>query len=312
LAVFPRCSLLTFRFRYDRRSRLEKQPTDLRRKACYFGDRTPVFAMIHPTAVIDSEAQLDAEVNVGPYALIEGPAQIASGTDIQGHAVITGPVRIGKNNRIGYGAIIGSFPQDLSFDPRVSSGVEIGDNNVIREYCTIHRGTKEGSNTFVGSNNFLMVGSHLGHNARVADNVILANNTLLGGYAEVHDRAFIGGGSIVHQFTRIGAISLLQGGTGIGKDVPPFSIAVGKNGIATINVIGLRRAGFGPDLRKEAKSAFELLYRSGLNAKQALEEAEKRRWAPEIETFWKFVAASKRGICPMVRWRELKSDLAGE
>jgi UDP-N-acetylglucosamine acyltransferase len=268
--------------------------------------------MIHPTAVIDSKAQLDPDVNVGPYALIEGPAQIASGTDIQGHAVITGPVRIGKNNRIGYGAVIGSFPQDLSFDPKVSSGVEIGDNNVIREYCTIHRGTKAGSNTLVGSNNFFMVGSHLGHNVRVDDNVILANNALLGGYAEVHDRAFLGGGSVVHQFTRIGAVSLLQGISGIGKDVPPFSIAVGVNGIAAINVVGLRRAGFGPALRREAKSAFELLYRSGMNAKQALEEAGKRTWAPQIATFWNFIATSKRGICPMVRRKEIEGESAAD
>jgi UDP-N-acetylglucosamine acyltransferase len=250
-------------------------------------------------------------VNVGPYALIEGLVRIASGTKLQGHAVITGCVRIGKNNQVGYGAIIGSFPQDLSFNPKVSSGIEIGDNNVIREYCTIHRGTKEGSNTLVGSNNLFMVGAHLGHNARIADHVIVANNVLLGGYAEIHDRVFIGGGSVVHQFTRMGAVSLLQGISGVGKDVPPFSIAISKNSIAAVNVVGLRRAGFGPALRNELKSAFELLYRSGLNAKQALEEAEKRTWAPETMTFWKFVATSKRGICPMARWKKVRSESAG-
>jgi UDP-N-acetylglucosamine acyltransferase len=137
--------------------------------------------MIHPTAVIDPKAELDSDVNVGPYALIEGLVRISSGTEIQGHAVITGSVRIGKNNQIGYGAIIGSIPQDLSFNPQASSGVQIGDNNVIREYCTVHRGTKEGSDTLVGSNNLFMVGAHLGHNTRVADHVILANNVLLGG-----------------------------------------------------------------------------------------------------------------------------------
>jgi UDP-N-acetylglucosamine acyltransferase len=266
--------------------------------------------MIHPTAIIDPKAQLDSDVNVGPYALIEGFAQVASGTDIQAHAVITGSVRIGKNNSIGYGAIIGSFPQDLSFKPKLSSGVEIGNDNVIREYCTIHRGTKEGSNTLVGSNNFLMVGSHLGNNVRIADHVILANNALLGGYAEVQDRAFIGGRGVVYQFTRIGMVSLLQGNSAMGKDVPPFSIAVGKNSVAGINVIGLRRAGFGPALRKEVKSAFELLFRSGLNAKQALEEAEKRIWEPQIVAFWNFVATSKRGVCPMGRWKGVKSELA--
>jgi UDP-N-acetylglucosamine acyltransferase len=264
--------------------------------------------VIHPTAIIDSKAELDSDVKVGPYALIDGSVRIGSGTEIQGHAVISGQTCIGKNNRVGYGAIIGSFPQDLTFDPNVSSGVEIGDNNVIREYCTIHRGTKEGSNTRVGSNNLFMVGAHLGHNTWIADHVILANNVLLGGYAEIHDRVFIGGGSVVHQFTRMGAVSLLQGISGIGKDIPPFSIAIGKNGIAALNVVGLRRAGFNQALRNEVKSAFELLYRNGLNSSQALEEARKRVWAPETMIFWDFVAGSKRGICPMARWKEIKSE----
>jgi UDP-N-acetylglucosamine acyltransferase len=259
--------------------------------------------MIHPTAVIDPKAELDPSVTVGPYALVEGPVVIGPGTEIQGHAVISGSVSMGKNNRVGYGAVIGSFPQDLSFDPKVSSGVEIGDNNVIREYCTVHRGTKEGSNTVVGSNNLLMVGAHLGHNARVADHVILANNVLLAGYTEIHDRVFIGGGSVVHQFTRMGAVSLLQENSGVGKDIPPFSIATGKDSIAALNVIGLRQAGFAPALCEEMKSAFDLLYRSGLNTKQALEEAEKRTWSSETMTFWNFVATTKRGICPMGLWK---------
>jgi UDP-N-acetylglucosamine acyltransferase len=268
--------------------------------------------MIHPTAVVDSRAQIDTDALVGPYALIEGPVQISSGTEIQGHAVITGTVRIGKNNRIGYGAVIGAFPQDLSFDPNATSGVEIGENNVIREYCTIHRGTKEGSNTLIGSNNLLMVGAHLGHNVRIGNNVILANNVLLGGYAEIHDRVFIGGGSVVHQFTRMGAISLLQGLSGVGKDIPPFSIAIGKDGVSAINVVGLRRAGFSPVLRKEAKDAFELLYRSGLNSSQARDEAEKRPWSNEVSSFWNFIATSKRGICPMIRWKDSRGETGTE
>jgi UDP-N-acetylglucosamine acyltransferase len=153
-----------------------------------------------------------------------------------------------------------------------------------------------------------MVGAHLGHNVRVADHVILANNVLLAGYAEIHDRVFIGGGSVVHQFTRMGAFSHLLGNSGVGKDIPPFSIAIGKNSIAALNVIGLRQAGFGPALREEMKSAFDLLYRSGLNAKQALEEGEKRTWLPETMTFWNFVATTKRGMCPMGRWNEVKTE----
>src|ERR1700726_740610 len=120
--------------------------------------------MIHPTAQLDPHAQIESDVTVGPYALIEGPVRISSGTEVQGHAVITGSVVIGKNNQIGYGSVIGSFPQDVRFDSKARSGVEIGDNNVIREHCTIHRGTKEGTKTCIGSNNLLMVGAHLGHN----------------------------------------------------------------------------------------------------------------------------------------------------
>jgi UDP-N-acetylglucosamine acyltransferase len=262
--------------------------------------------MIHPTAVIDPRAKIDSDVVVGPYVLIEGSVQVSSGTEIQGHAAITGSVIIGKNNRIGYGSVIGSFPQDLSFDPKVDSGVEIGDENVIREHCTIHRGTKENTQTRIGSKNLLMVGVHLGHNVRLGDNVILANNVLLGGYAEICDRVFIGGGSVVHQFTRMGVVSLLQGISGIGKDVPPFAIAAGKDGVAAINIIGLRRAGYGPEVRKEVKEAFALLYHRGLNTGQAQEESRQRSWSKEVSPFWEFIATSKRGICPMVRWKEVK------
>src|ERR1700753_1727179 len=112
--------------------------------------------MIHPTAIIDPKAQIDSDVVVGPYVVIEGSVRISSGTEIQAHAVITGSVGIGKNNRVGYGSVIGAFPQDLSFDPRANSGVEIGDQNVIREHCTIHRGTKEKTLTRIGSKNILL------------------------------------------------------------------------------------------------------------------------------------------------------------
>jgi UDP-N-acetylglucosamine acyltransferase len=262
--------------------------------------------MIHRTAIVDPEAQIDSDVEIGPYVLVEGSVRISSGTQIQGHAVISGTVLIGRNNRIGFGTIIGAFPQDLSYNPAARSGVEIGDNNVLREYCTIHRGTKEGTNTRLGSNNLLMVGSHLGHNTWLGDNVILANNVLLGGYVEIHDRVFVGGGSVVHQFTRMGSISLMQGLSAISKDVPPFAIEAGRNTVSAINVIGLRRAGFGPALRSEAKDAFNLFYRSGLNATQAAKEAAQRSWSSEVSAFWDFVASSKRGICSMARWSEVK------
>jgi UDP-N-acetylglucosamine acyltransferase len=266
--------------------------------------------MIHPTAIVDPSAWLDTEVSIGPHVVIEGPVRIMAGTEVQAHAVITGNVNIGRDNRIGYGAIIGSYPQDLSFDPKSVSGVEVGDANVIREYCTIHRGTKEGSQTRIGSNNLLMVGAHLGHNTRIGNHVILANNVLLGGYAEIQDRVFIGGGSVVHQFTRVGTISLLQGISGVGKDIPPFAIAVGKNSISAVNVIGLRRAGFNAALRREVREAFDLYYRKDLNMRQALESAKERAWSAEVQPFWDFVATSKRGVCGWNSWRNVKGATA--
>jgi UDP-N-acetylglucosamine acyltransferase len=268
--------------------------------------------MIHPTAAIDASAEIDADVEIGPYVIIEGPVRIGSGTSVQAHTILSGQVSIGRNNWIGYGAVIGSFPQDLSFLPGTNSGVEIGDDNIIREYSTIHRGTKEGSKTIVGSNNLLMVGAHMGHNSKIGNHVILANNALLGGYVEIYDRVFVGGGSLIHQFTRMGTISLLQGGSAVGKDVPPFTIAAGKNSVSALNIIGLRRAGFGPSLRKEAKAAFELFYRSGLNASQSVAHAKERSWSPEILPFWEFAESSKRGICALVAWKDVKGGGVAE
>jgi UDP-N-acetylglucosamine acyltransferase len=263
--------------------------------------------MIHPTAIVDPQAELGSEVEIGPGVVIEGPVELGSRCHVEAHAVLTGRVKVGRNNRIGYGAVIGSYPQDLSFDPTVESGVVIGDDNVIREYCTIHRGTKADTFTRMGSNNFLMVGAHLGHNVHIGDQVILANNVLLGGYVEVHDRAFLGGGSVAHQFSRIGATAILQGTAAIGKDIPPFCIAAGRNSVVGINVVGLRRAGFDVGLRREVKAAFHLLFESGLTISQAAAQAAKRTWPKEVTPFWVFVGESKRGICSYRAWSAVKT-----
>jgi len=143
---------------------------------------------------------------------------------------------------------------------------------------------------------------------RIGDYVVLANNVLIGGYAEIHDRVFVGGGSVVHQFTRMGAVSLMQGISGVGKDVPPFTIAAGKNSIAGINIIGLRRAGYGPELRKEVQEAFALYYSSGLNTSQVQAQSGQRSWSKEVSLFWDFIGTTKRGICPRARWREVKAS----
>lgn len=264
--------------------------------------------MIHPTAIIDSRAEVGPGARIGPYVVIEGPVVIGSDTEIQAHAIVTGEVWIGTGNLIGYGSVLGGWPQDLGFDRHSSTRLEIGDGNVIREHCTIHRGTEPGSATIVGSHNMLMVGAHLGHNTRIGNHAVLANNVLLGGYIQVGDRAFLGGGAVFHQNIRIGSISMVSGASAISKDIPPFSIAVGMNSIVGINTVGLRRAGFGSALRTEVKKAHELLYHSGMKTAEALTRAAELTWSPPVQEFWDFVGSSRRGICAFARFSDIKGD----
>ncbi len=257
--------------------------------------------MIHPTAIIHPSAKLHESVSVGPYAVIEGPAEIGEGCTVASHTIIGGHVVMGRANTIGHGALIGGDPQDLAFRPAVKSRVVIGDGNNIREYVTIHRGTQDGTETLVGNGCFLMAGAHLAHNVHLGSHVILANNVLLGGHVHAGDRVFIGGGSAVHQHIRIGSHAICQGLSVISKDVPPFVMAAGRNGVVGLNIIGLRRNGFTVAQRAEIKSAFDLLYRSGKNVSQALAAAEGQTWTDAGRLFWAFVAATKKkGICAWI------------
>jgi UDP-N-acetylglucosamine acyltransferase len=264
--------------------------------------------MIHPTAIVDPRAEIGPGTEIGPYVVIEGPAVIGADNEIQAHAIVTGEVRIGTGNLIGYGSVIGGMPQDLAFDRKCSTRTELGDRNVIREHCTIHRGTKPGSATIIGSRNMLMVGAHLGHNAQIGDDVILANNVLLGGYVQVGNRAFLGGGAVFHQNVRIGPVSMVSGAAAVSKDIPPFSIAVGMNSIVGINIVGLRRAGFGSALRTEVKKAHELLYHSGLKITEAIARAAETSWSTPVQEFWDFVRSSQRGVCAFARFSDIKED----
>lgn len=249
---------------------------------------------IHPTAIVEDGAQLGAEIEIGPFAIIGAGALIGDSCKIQAHAVIEGTVKMGAENFIGYGAIIGATPQDLSFDPKTQSSVEIGSGNTIREYCTIHRGSTEGSATKIGDGNFLMVGNHLGHNCTIGNGVVMANDCLLAGHVRIDDRAFIGGGSRFHQGIRMGRLVMAEGR--FTQNLPPF-LSAAKNEVYGFNVVGMRRANFSAAERDEIKRAFKLLYRSGLNTKQALEKAAESDFGPIGREFFEFVAnAGKRGI----------------
>lgn len=249
---------------------------------------------IHKTAIIEEGAQIGADVEIGPYSVLSSGAVIAEKCVIQAHVVIEESVKMGAGNFIGHGAIIGAAPQDLTFDSQTKSAVEIGEGNVIREYCTIHRGSTEGSATILGDGNFLMVGTHLGHNCTLGNRVVIANDCLLGGYVRIDDRAFIGGGSRFHQGIRMGRLVMAEGR--FTKNLPPF-LGAAKNQVYGMNIVGLRRADFSAAERDEIKRAFKLLYRSGLNTKQAVEKAAEMEFGPVGREFFDSVAnAGKRGI----------------
>ena len=196
-----------------------------------------------------------------------------------GHGWIHGRVVIGENSSIGWGAVLGADPQDLSFDPETDSGVEIGPGNTIREYVTIHRATRPGGLTRTGARVLLMVGTHLAHDCRIGDDAVLANGVMLGGHVHVGKRAFLGGAAVFHQFVKIGALAIVQGNSSISKDVPPFSIVHGYNRLSGINTVGLRRAGIEAAARSEIKRLFHLLFRSGLPFSAAVEKAAAQPWS---------------------------------
>ena len=252
---------------------------------------------IHPTAVIEPGAELDAEVTVGAFAYIDNQVKIGRGCVIGPRATILRYTRLGDYCRVHAGAVLGDLPQDLVFQD-TESYAQIGHHCVIREGATVHRGTKPRSTTVVGDHCLLMVNSHVAHNAKLGSHVILANNALIAGYAEVGDRAFISGGCLVHQFTRIGRLVMMSGGSAVQKDVPPFCMtrSVSPNTIMGLNVVGLRRAGFSADDRKLLKQALYLLYQSDLSVPNAVAKLEQID-SPLVQEMCEFIRSSERGIC---------------
>ena len=254
--------------------------------------------MIHSTAIIDTRAQLDPSVEVGPYVVIDGAAEIAAGCRIEAHAQIVGTVVLGESCRIGRAAIIGGDPQDLGFDRATESRVVMGAGNDIREHVTIHRGSKAGGETRLGDGNLLMVGCHLGHDVILGNRNVLANDCLLAGHVHVGNQTFIGGGAVFHQFLRIGDACVIQGNGSFSKDIPHFCAAQRINRITGLNVIGLRRQGFDGDERKALKGLFELLFNSGKNLSQAITAAKQADWPDSAMRLLQFVEApSRKGVC---------------
>jgi len=252
--------------------------------------------MIHPTAIIDPKAEIDPTVEVGPYTVIDGGVKIGPHCVIGPHVYITGQTSIGAYNQFHAGCVIGDAPQDLKYKGHPTK-VIIGDYNIFREHVTVHRATDPEGATIIGSHNFFMQHSHVAHNCHIGNNVIIAGGALLAGHVIVQDRAFISGNCLVHQFARVGTLAMMQGGSAISKDLPPFTIATGGNEICGLNIVGLRRAGFTPEERLELKRLYRLLFRQGLNMSTALEQARARFTSAPARTMIDFIASSKRGVC---------------
>jgi UDP-N-acetylglucosamine acyltransferase len=252
---------------------------------------------IHSTAIIASGAKLAEGVSVGPYSIISDQAVIGAGTKIGAFCVIEGNTTIGKNCEIFTGAVIGSRPQDLKFKGE-KVFLEIGDNNIIREYCTLNPGTTAGAKTVLGNNNLLMAYSHIAHDCRVGSGCVLANNATLAGHVTIEDKAVIGGIVAIHQFVRIGMLSIIGGCSKVVQDIPPFSTCDGHPArVYGLNLIGLRRKGISHDAIKKIDQAFKLIFNSGLTPKHALERVEKEIEKTEEVTYLiDFVRSSERGL----------------
>ena len=228
--------------------------------------------MIDPRAIVDPGARIAANVEIGPFSIIGPDVEIGEGTVIGPHVIVRGPTTIGKNNRIFQFSSIGEECQDKKYAGEPTTLV-IGDNNVIREACTFHRGTvQENGTTIVGSNNLFMVNVHVAHDAVIGDNCILANDTNVAGHVKIGDWAILGGATQVHQFCLIGAHSMCGAGTVVLKDIPAYVMALGYPATPHgINSEGLKRRGFSKESIKLIRSAYKTLYRQGLTLAEALE-----------------------------------------
>lgn len=257
---------------------------------------------VHKTAIISKEAKLGEGVAVGPYAVISGKAVIGAGSKLASHCVVEGNTTIGKNCEIFTGAVIGSRPQDLKYKGE-KVYLEVGDNNIIREYCTLNPGTEEGSKTIVGNGNLIMAYSHVAHDCRVGDNCVLANGSTLAGHVTIEDRAVIGGLVAIHQFVRVGKLSIIGGCSKVVQDIPPYSTCDGHPAaVFGLNLIGLRRHNVPKESISLLDDAFRILFSSGLSVKHALEKLiQEVKLTSEVAYLVEFIKKTERGIARSCR-----------
>ncbi len=267
-------------------------------------------AQVHPSAVIDAQAELAGDVVVGPGCVLDGPVRIGPGTRLIGHVHLVGPVTIGRGNTIYPFACIGFEPQDRKFDrgSSPSAGVVIGDNNLIRESVTIHRATSVEHPTRVGDDNMLMTNAHLGHDVTVGSGCTLASGALIAGHARLDDQVNVAGNSAIHQFCHLGRLSFVGGVSAVSKDVLPFALTSGLNSVMGVNVVGLRRSGVGRAAIDAVNAAYRTIYLDGHTLPTAREavaaQAQQCRAGGDtqaadlLDELRTFLEQSQRGIVP--------------
>ena len=252
---------------------------------------------IHPSAIVEDGADVDPSVTIGPFSIVEAGAVIGSGCVIESNVRIYRHTRMGRDNLVCHGSTIGAAPQDLSFTPHKARPLVIGDGNRFRECVNISHGVKEDHGTVVGNHNYLMAFSHIGHDCVIGDHNIFANTATLGGHVEMGNRIFLSGHVAVHQFCRIGDYVMVGGVSGVRQDVPPYAMANGQYArFVGLNLVGLRRNGFGQSQRSAIKRAYRLLLQSGLPLPEALERLRQDADSEEVRAIVAFAEASKRGL----------------
>lgn len=253
--------------------------------------------MIHPLAIVDPGAKLGKDVQIGAFSIIGADVEIGNGTWIGPHVVINGPTRIGSENRIYQFSSLGEGPQHLGYKGEPTR-LEIGDRNIIREYCTLNRGTVGGGGvTRLGHDNFIMAYCHVAHDCQVGNRTIFANGTSLAGHVKVEDQVIFGGFTMIHQFCRVGAHAMTGISTVTFKDIPPYLLVAGNTAVPHgLNVRGLKRRNFSEQSIEALRQAYKLVYKSGLRLSEATEQLVQAATNPEVRHFLDFIKQSERGI----------------
>jgi UDP-N-acetylglucosamine acyltransferase len=254
-------------------------------------------AVVAPTARIHPDAIIGAKTTIGEYCVIESDVVIGAGCVLQPHVFVRRWTTLGDRNEISAGTVLGTDPLDKNFSGE-RSYLRIGNENRIREHYTISRGTQPESVTEIGDGNYIMTSGHIAHNCRIGNHTVIASCALVAGYVEIEDQAFISGGVVIHQFSRIGRLAMIGGNTRVNSDVPPYFLYSDFNVAAKgLNSVGLRRAGVSAEEIAALKTAYRLLYRSGLKLEEALLRIESEAPSPHTAYLVSFIRASKRGIC---------------